>query len=237
MKSEKLRLDRFLSSSSALSRKQAQQAIRDNQVRVDGQLVGDPAAKVSGDSTVTFRDERVAARKRQYFMMNKPAGYICAASDDRHPTVLTLLHVPFQEELHFAGRLDLDTTGLVLITDDGAWSHRITSPRWKCSKRYLVSLENPLSAAARMKLEQGVLLKSEKKPTRPALVEILSAGRVGITVQEGRYHQVKRMFAAVGNRVLSLHRASIGNIILDAELAEGEYRPLSREEIGSVENH
>ncbi|WP_049097636.1 16S rRNA pseudouridine(516) synthase RsuA, partial [Klebsiella michiganensis] len=135
---------------------------------------------------------------------------------------------------HAAGRLDIDTTGLVLMTDDGQWSHRITSPRHHCEKTYLVTLENPLDESTAEQFAKGVQLHNEKDLTKPAVLEVVTPTEVRLTISEGRYHQVKRMFAAVGNHVVGLHRERIGDIALDASLAPGEYRPLTAEEIASV---
>lgn len=132
------------------------------------------------------------------------------------------------------GRLDIDTTGLVLLTDDGQWSHRITSPRHHCEKTYHVTLESPVSSEITEKFAQGIELRGDKEQTRPAVMEIITPTEVLLTISEGRYHQVKRMFAAMGNHVVALHRRQIGEIVLDESLEPGEYRELSREEIDSV---
>ena len=170
----------------------------------------------------------------RYFMLNKPQGYVCSTEDPDHPTVLYFLDEPVAYKLHAAGRLDIDTTGLVLMTDDGQWSHRITSPRHHCEKTYLVTLENPLSADTAEQFAKGVQLHNEKDLTKPAVLEEVTPTEVRLTISEGRYHQVKRMFAAVGNRVVGLHRERIGEIALDPTLEPGEYRPLTEEEIASV---
>jgi 16S rRNA pseudouridine516 synthase len=131
------------------------------------------------------------------------------------------------------GRLDIDATGLVLITDDGDWSHRVTSPRHKVPKSYRVTLENPLSEEAAASLRAGVALRNEPRRCAPAELERLADNVWRVTITEGKYHQVKRMFAAVGNRVLALHRERIGNVALDPELAPGEHRPLTADEIAA----
>ena len=167
-------------------------------------------------------------------MLNKPEGYVCSTDDPDHPTVLYFLDEPVAHKLHAAGRLDIDTTGLVLMTDDGQWSHRITSPRHHCEKTYRVTLESPVSDDTAEQFAKGVQLHNEKDLTKPAVLEILTPTDVRLTISEGRYHQVKRMFAAVGNHVVGLHRERIGAIELDPDLAPGEYRPLTEEEIASV---
>jgi 16S rRNA pseudouridine516 synthase len=170
----------------------------------------------------------------RYFMLNKPEGYVCSTDDPDHPTVLYFLDEPVAHKLHAAGRLDIDTTGLVLMTDDGQWSHRITSPRHHCEKTYLVTLESPVSDDTAEHFAKGVQLHNEKDLTKPAVLEVITPTEVRLTISEGRYHQVKRMFAAVGNHVVGLHRERIGAIELDPDLAPGEYRPLTEEEIASV---
>ncbi|QEH17467.1 pseudouridine synthase [Histophilus somni] len=128
-------------------------------------------------------------------------------------------------------RLDVDTTGLVLLTDDGQWSHRVTSPKHRCDKTYLVTLADPVEDFYQAEIEKGILLRSEKTPTKPATLEILDDYNVNLTISEGRYHQVKRMLAALGNKVVDLHRWKIGAIMLDDNLSDGEFRPLSEAEI------
>jgi len=132
--------------------------------------------------------------------------------------------------VHIVGRLDRDTTGLLLLTDDGEWSHRITSPRHGCAKSYLAELADPLPPDAARRFEEGLMLRGEKSRTRPARLQRLAERKVRVTLHEGRYHQVRRMFAALGNRVLSLHRESVGALGLDPALAPGAWRPLSETE-------
>ncbi len=229
-----MRLDRFLSSSTSLSRAEAQRAIRSGRVVVDGLAVRDPGFHVQSTSRVEMGGQSVTERGPRYFMLHKPTGYVCATRDDEHPTALELLKGEGKEGLHFAGRLDIDATGLVLITDDGDWSHRVSSPRRKCAKTYRVTLAEALTDSAVEVLAAGVLLKGEKRPTSPTVVEPLAARECRLTITEGKYHQVKRMFAAVGNRVIALHRERIGGVVLDPDLAPGQWRPLSAGEIAAA---
>lgn len=229
-----IRLDRFLSNNSSLTRSEAQRAIRAGRVRVDGIPVNDPAFKVGEGTSVQYEDAELGKRQPRYFMLNKPAGVVCATRDGEHRTVLDLIPCDEREGLHPVGRLDKDTTGLVILTDDGDWSHRVTSPRRDCAKVYRVGLAEPLPESARRVLEQGIELRGERRPTLPAKVETLGMLEVRLTIQEGKYHQVKRMLAAVGNRVVSLHRERIGPIPLDPALAPGEYRSLSEQEVDAI---
>ena len=229
-----MRLDRYLAVNSELSRSQAQRAIRAGRVQVNGEPVTDVACRV-GDRVEIKCDGVVINQCRpRYFMLNKPVGVVCATRDDSHRTVLDLIKPEDRAGLHMAGRLDIDTTGLVLLTDDGEWSHRVASPRKRCPKSYLAQLADALTLEGERMLQGGVALRNEKRPTMSAVVERLGAREIRLTIHEGKYHQVKRMFAAVGNRVTSLHRERIGDISLDPELEPGDYRPLRPEEINSV---
>lgn len=229
-----LRIDRFLGNAAGLTRTQAQRAVRAGDVCVDGTPVRDPSLHVTTAQTVTLSGRPVVIPGPRYLMLNKPAGYVSVTEDGAHPTVLDLIAESYRHTLHAAGRLDLDTTGLVLLTDDGAWSHRITSPRRKCAKRYRVTLAEPIDEASATKLAAGVLLHGEPRATQPAHVEIIGPTEVWLTITEGRYHQVKRMVAAVGNHVVALHRDRIGPVELDLALAPGEYRALTPDEIAAL---
>jgi len=228
-----MRLDRYLSHATGLTRSQAQRAIRGGEVTVDGAPVRDPGFHVAEAAAVAFDAGAVAPPHARYLMLHKPAGYVCAARDDRDPTVLGLIDLPRAETLHIAGRLDLDTTGLVLLTDDGAWSHRVTAPRHKFPKTYYVELAAPLTDEARAQLARGVFLHEEKRRCLPALVQPVTTQACRLIITEGKYHQVKRMFAAVGNHVTALHRERIGAVVLDPDLPEGGYRELTTEERAS----
>jgi 16S rRNA pseudouridine516 synthase len=231
-----MRLDKFLAQQLGVSRAIALRELRNKRVTVDGEIVKTGALKLEPQQRVEFDGnllEQITGPR--YFMLNKPQGYVCSTDDPDHPTVLYFLEEPVAYKLHAAGRLDIDTTGLVLMTDDGQWSHRITSPKHHCEKTYLVTLEQPLADDTAAQFTAGVQLHNEESLTKPAVLEQLEDCVVRLTISEGRYHQVKRMFAAVGNRVVELHRERIGEIALDEELEPGEYRPLTVEEIASVD--
>ncbi|AJZ90298.1 Ribosomal small subunit pseudouridine synthase A [Beauveria bassiana D1-5] len=230
-----MRLDKFISQQLGISRAISGREIRANRVTIDGEVVRDASFKLLPEHQVAFDDNPLTQQHGpRYFMLNKPQGYVCSTDDPDHPTVLYFLDVPVAHKLHAAGRLDIDTTGLVLMTDDGQWSHRITSPRHHCEKTYLVTLESPVEEGTAEHFAKGVQLHNEKDLTKPAVLEVITPTEVRLTISEGRYHQVKRMFAAVGNHVVGLHRERIGDIALDPELAPGEYRPLTEQEIASV---
>ncbi|WP_421869595.1 pseudouridine synthase [Motiliproteus sp.] len=231
-----MRLDKFVSQASGLSRKQVQKLIRKGEVSVDGESCRDGATKVTAQQTVCLDDEPLQLRGPVYLMLNKPLGVVCSTEDFDHETVLDLLPYELQEGVHPAGRLDIDTSGLVLLTDDGQWSHRVTAPKRGAAKqgvfkRYRVELAEPLCDEAEQRLDEGLMLRGETKPTLPAKLQRLSSTEVLIEIQEGRYHQVKRMFAVLGNRVVGLHREAIGALALDPKLEPGQYRALETHEI------
>ncbi len=226
-----MRLDRFVSQSSGLSRSAVRRLLRCGAVSVDGNVVTAADTAVNGNSRVELDGRPLAAPGFRYFMLNKPAGVVSATEDARHPTVVSLLDEPHRDMLHPVGRLDIDTTGLVLLTDDGQWSHGITAPRRHQDKRYRAILAEPLTDEAAARFRTGLLLRGETRPTLPAELEAVAPTVVRVTLREGRYHQVKRMFAALGNRVLTLHREAIGGVALDPVLEPGQYRALSAGEI------
>lgn len=229
-----MRLDKFIAEQTGLTRSQAAKALKSGVVSVNEEIEKSGARKVSAEDIIRYEGELLEwLEGGQYFMLYKPQGYVCSHDDGEYPTVFQFFDYPLMNKLHTAGRLDVDTTGLVLLTDDGQWSHRITSPKHHCEKTYLVTLADPVEAFYAQQLAEGILLRGEKEPCLPAKMEILDDYNVNLTISEGRYHQVKRMFAALGNKVEALHRWRIGDIVLDESLEEGEYRTLSDEEIGS----
>ncbi|MFK0573320.1 16S rRNA pseudouridine(516) synthase RsuA [Endozoicomonas sp.] len=233
-----MRLDKYLSESTELSRANGKKCLHRGEVTCDGIVVKNSAFKVPEGCDVRLLGEPIKVRGLRYIMLNKPEGTLCSNVDEVYPSVLSLLDIPKAYSLHIAGRLDADTTGLVLITDDGQWSHRQASPVKACGKRYRVLLADPLAEAQIPDIiEQfasGIALRNEKSLTRPALLEVMTPSEVLLTITEGKYHQVKRMFAALGNRVVGLHREQVGVIALDSSLRPGEWRYLTRDEVLSV---
>lgn len=228
-----MRLDKFLAENTGLTRSQAAKELKAGLVTVNGEIVKSGAVKISEQDEICYDGEQLTwVEDGVYFMLNKPQGCVCSHDETDYPSVYQFFDYPLSTRLHTAGRLDADTTGLVLLTDDGKWSHRITSPKHHCEKTYLVTLADPVEDFYTEKLQEGILLRGEKTPTLPAELEILDDYNVNLTISEGRYHQVKRMFAALGNKVVALHRWRIGNIVLDETLEEGEFRLLSEQEIG-----
>jgi 16S rRNA pseudouridine516 synthase len=229
-----MRLDRLLSHSSGLSRTQVKVRLHNDAVEVDGMPVRNSALMVEPAQHITLEGVDVPWPRDHYVMLHKPAGYVCATEDAEHPLVASLVEQPWAETLHSAGRLDADTTGLVLLTSDGKWSHALTSPRRACVKTYWVGLKHPLEADLVQRFAAGLMLNGEKKPTLPAVLEMIDSHHARVKIQEGRYHQVKRMFAACGNRVESLHREAIGGLPLDSNLASGQWRELTAAEVAQV---
>ena len=229
-----MRLDKYICQNTDLTRSLAKKAISSGQVSVNLECVKNTAFKVNISDKVFYFDEQISTLGHRYLMLNKPLGYICSTQDEVHPSVLNLIDIDKRDRLHIVGRLDVDTTGLVLITDDGQWSHRITSPKKNCQKSYQVDLAENIDADIIKLFKKGLLLKNEIKPTLPAQLILQSKQKALLSIQEGRYHQVKRMFAAVGNHVEALHRVSIGTITLDAQLGECEWRYLTEDEITSM---
>lgn len=227
-----MRLDKYVAQTSELSRALVKIALRHKRISVNGVCSKDASVMIGAEDVVTLDGTVLTLTGLRYFMLHKPVGYICATTDAMHATVLDLLDEPNKHTLHIAGRLDIDTTGLVLITDDGQWSHRVTSPRRECEKAYMATLAAPLISDAEVQFQAGIQLHHEKHLTKPARLERLDDNNVRLSICEGKYHQVKRMFAALNNRVLALHRERIGTIAL-GDLAEGSYRALSAEEVAA----
>ncbi|MCB5226440.1 16S rRNA pseudouridine(516) synthase RsuA [Alishewanella sp. 16-MA] len=226
-----MRLDKFICDCTGLTRSQAGKNIRQGLVTVNGEVVKQAARQVLAADSVTLDDQPLQLIGLRYFMLHKPAGYICANDDPEHPTVFSLLDEPLVERLHSVGRLDLDTTGLLLLTDDGQWSHRLTAPKHHVPKTYRVWTADPIPTEAIAQFAEGIMLRNEKDATKPAELVIVDECEALLTIHEGRYHQVKRMFAALGNKVEQLHREQIGGLALPDDLAEGEYRELTTEEM------
>jgi len=225
-----MRLDKYLATHSEASRTLAKMAIKSGRVEVNGEVIKDQGKKLKPDDVVCINGRELVESNEVYLVMNKQAGIICATQDEEQDTVLDFLDSYTHKELHIAGRLDKDTTGLVLITSDGKWSHRVTSPNYECEKVYQLEAILPIQESYIEEFSNGILLRDEVKPTKPAKLEITGENTAKLTLTEGKYHQVKRMFGAMGNRVTKLHRESVGGVSL-GELGEGEFRELTEEEI------
>lgn len=228
------RLDKFVATQGVVTRSEAQRLIRTGQVSVDGALVRDPAAKVRPESqAISVAGRPVDYKAHVYIMLNKPAGVLSASRDPRAPTVVELVPEAWRRKGLFpAGRLDKDTHGLLILTDDGDFAHRMLSPKKAIFKRYLAVVDGPVEPADIKAFEEGTSLGDGTR-LLPAKCRILRPGAqplVEMSICEGRYHQIKRMFGGIGRHVLWLKRCAIGSLELDEQLAEGGCRELTAEE-------
>ena len=225
-----MRLDRFLSQTGAATRSEATKLIRASRVTVNGAAVRDPAMHIDPETaSVTLSGVPLTFRRYTYVMLNKPAGYV-SSTEDRGRIVLELLPVELRRARLFpCGRLDIDTVGFLLLTNDGQLAHELLSPRHHVDKVYRFSCDPPIGEAQRRRLETGVDIGD--CVTAPAAVTLDSGGASGeITLREGKFHQIKRMFAACGSSITSLERVCFGGVPLDGSLARGEFRLLTPEE-------
>lgn len=250
-----IRLDRFLTEQNIASRSESKNLCKKGLVRVNGSVCKDSAVKINPDSdVVTVNGTQVCVKAKRCYMLNKPADYVSAVTDETAPTVISLMHEADRMEFFPVGRLDKDSEGLLLLTNDGVLCHELTSPRKHVSKTYEVWITGHLSAQETENLQSGTDIGDEK-PCLPAKIlvkeevgayaltasqkaklpkdtpDTIPASRVWITITEGRFHQVKRMFHANRHEVFFLKRLAIGALALDESLQPGEYRLLTDEEI------
>ena len=229
MKSTTSRIDRFISQNTAFSISDTRRLIAQRRIYLDGDVAHSVQQPVTEFTHVLLDGSCLKNNTPVYIMLNKPKGVVCATKDTSHSTVLDLIQHPQKNELHIAGRLDFNTTGLVLLTNDGAWSRRISLPETKLAKTYEVTLSKPLSSEYVAVFQEGLYFAYENITTQPAVLEILSKYTARLSLTEGKYHQVKRMFGFFQNEVVALHRVSVGHICLD-ELELGRSRPLTVKE-------
>ena len=229
-----MRLDKFLCDTAGLTRTEAKNAVKKGQIAVNGQVqkAADFKVKETTD-TVTFQGKPLSYAAFHYYMLHKPAGVITATEDKKESTVMDILREEKVKNLFPVGRLDKDTEGLLLVTDDGELAHNLLSPKKHVDKEYLVKVRDSISEEDCRKLSEGVDIGDEK-PTAPAKVERVAEKEILLTIREGRFHQVKRMLQAVGNEVLYLKRLSMGSLRLPEDLEKGAYRPLLEEELYKI---
>lgn len=227
-----MKLARFLYHQTPYGKYEVRRMIAAGRVYVDGKQERDGQRQVGDFSKITLDEVILSNRLPVYLMLNKPAGYLSATIDHEHPTVMELIDA--NDDLHIAGRLDRASTGLLLLTNDGKWSRRLTEPKEGVAKVYQVTTAESISVGTAEQFRQGIYFAYEDLTTQAADLEILSSQSAKVTIYEGRYHQIKRMFHAVGNRVTSLHRLSIGSIQLDQALEPGNYRALTQGEVESA---
>ena len=228
---KKFRLDRFISIKAGVAKSDVRLLLAQKRIFVDEHIATDVSQPIDQFSHVVLDDQVLQNNIRRYYMLNKPIGIVSATKDDQHTTVMDLFKEEDTADLHIVGRLDLNSSGLLLLTNDGDWSRALMSPENKVSKVYEVTLENPITHDYIQAFAEGMYFSYEDITTKPAHIEILSEHVARVTLEEGRYHQIKRMFGRFRNPVLALHRVSIGEIKLDEYLAPGEYRVLRENEI------
>ena len=231
-----MRLDKFLSKATELSRKDCKKILHAGEVTVNGEVVKDSSLHIDevGDDIEWAGEPLSVAMGNRYLLLYKPEGFECTLKPKEWPIVTDLIDVPQLASLRIAGRLDVDTTGALLLSDDGGFLHRVTSPKHHVAKVYELTLAEPMTEAqqafAIQELAKGIMLEDEYDKTKPAELSFSDATHAKLVLTEGKYHQVKRMMGYFGNKVIELHRASIGNITL-AGLEKGESRFLTAEEI------
>ncbi len=232
------RLDRFISECCQINRKSVRLLVAQKRITVDGVIAEDVAQAVDTFSHICFDGDVLQHNKAHYIMLHKPIGVVCATKDEKHRTVIDLLGEQWsqaeKESLHIVGRLDLNTSGLVLLTNDSRWSEKLTSPKHKVEKSYQVTLAKPLNAEYINVFAQGMYFSYEDITTQPVTLTILSTYVANVVLTEGRYHQIKRMFGRFRNPVIALHRQAIGKLILDDSLTVGESRSLVDAEVINI---
>lgn len=228
-----MRIDKFVSEQAMISRSDAKLMIKKGRILVNGKSISSADAKLDPEKdVVTIDGKEIAYRQFMYIMLNKPDGVVCATRDGLSSTVLELLPKEFRRKGLFpAGRLDKDTEGFVFITDDGALAHKMLSPKNHVEKEYVVTLEKPAEKHYIELFASGMTIDGDEKCLPAKLIFTDNPNVVRLVLHEGKYHQVKRMMAAAGNRVIHLKRIRMGGIELDAALGSGECREITREEL------
>lgn len=231
------RLDRHLAQHLSIKRSDVRLLLAQGRVDVDGSKATEASQIISRFSTVRCDGDITQALTPRYVMLNKPAGVVSATKDPNHRTVIDLLTQTWRDQLHIVGRLDFNSTGLMLLTNDGAWSKRLSLPATKLRKRYRVCVEQPLCQSHIEAFREGLYFAYEDLVTRPAELILIDTHNAEVELIEGRYHQIKRMFGHFNNKVLSIHRSAVGPIALDSELAPGQSRSLTAQELHLLQSH
>ncbi len=226
-------LEKILQSQGFGSRKFCRNLVLEHHVEIGGTICNDPGEFFETDNLFfSINGQQWEYRQKLYVVLNKPAGYECSHQPQHHPSVFSLFPAPFiQRGLQCVGRLDQDTTGMLLLSDDGDFIHRYTSPRKKVSKIYEITTSSPFTQNQLDRLENGVQLRDKKNITKAQECQLINAYHVRLVIAEGKYHQVKRMIAAAGNRVEKLHRSAIGGLVLEDSLATGHWRWLDENDL------
>jgi 16S rRNA pseudouridine516 synthase len=242
------RLDRFISKSCQISLRQVKPLLAQRQICVDGQWVADAALQIDGFSTISCQGQLLQERQRVYRMLHKPVGVVSATEDPIHRTVIDLMDGPAIPGLHLAGRLDLNSTGLMLLTNDGRWSKRLSAPDTQVAKYYRVGVTHPITPDCIQAFANGMYFEFEDSTTAPVILTLVSDRVADLVLTEGKYHQIKRMFGRFRNPVRTLHRYRIGALYLnggpyavragplETDLAEGQWRDLTGSELNLFED-
>lgn len=234
MEKYKERIDKIIASTGLMSRKEVKKAASHKRIALNGKTVTDCSVKATEKDNLTLDKKSITYNKYIYIMLNKPKGYVCSTDDPKSPIVNLLLSEQLQKAKLFSiGRLDKDTTGLVILTNDGALTHNLLSPSKHVDKKYYYCCKSELSGEDIKKLTDGITLEDGTQ-CKPARLEPAGETDGYITISEGKYHQIKRMFAAVGNGITDLERVSIGAVTLDNALKYAEYRHLTEDELAAL---
>ena len=231
MATKRSRLDRYLSSALRINRKDVKPLLAAGRIRVNGEIARDSDLLINQFASVIVDDMALPCVRPHYLMLNKPAGILSATKDASQSTVFALLDASLHAGLHIVGRLDKNSTGLLLLTNDGEWSRGLMAPDKHVEKTYIVDVKHVISPECVAAFTRGIHFPFEDIVTRPARLEVLAPRLARITLTEGRYHQIKRMFGRFRNPVLRLHRTQIGAIALDPALTPGTYRALHPSEL------
>lgn len=231
---QKSRLDKFLTSALSLGKREVKVLLAQKKVEVDNDVINDAAYQINKFSRVKVNGTILQNQQPIYIMLNKPIGVVSATKDNVHKTVIDLLICLDKNDLHIVGRLDLNTSGLMLLTNDSRWSERLTLPESKVPKTYQVTLQNRLNSDYIDAFQQGMYFEFEDITTQPAHLTLLSDYVAQVTLMEGKYHQIKRMFGRFRNPVVKLHRSQIGALLLDESLEAGQSRELTQNEVNNI---
>ena len=230
-----MRIDKFLIKTGIGNKKQVKTHLKNKQICVEDKVITNESFQVSESSNVYYKENnelrKLTYEEYIYLMLHKPKNYVCATVDNLHKTVLELITEHKERDLHIVGRLDIDTEGLLLITDDGTFTHKVTSPKSNITKKYYVEYEGTLISDATDQVQKGILL-DDGEYTKPGSLEVMPDNKSYITISEGKFHQVKKMFSALGTKVIYLKRVQIGDLVLDIDL--GQYRKLTQEDINKI---
>jgi 16S rRNA pseudouridine516 synthase len=237
MQTKSFRIDRFISKRCKINRRDIKLMLAQGRIVINGEVIREITTIVEEFDHVVLDNELLQNKQAIYIMMNKPIGVVSATKDELHKTVIDLLPDALNgDDLHIVGRLDLNSTGLLLLTNDSRWSRKLMSPEAKVNKVYQVTLEHDVTEDIISVFAEGMYFSFEQITTQPAQLTMLTNKVAEVVLTEGKYHQIKRMFGRFRNPVLALHRSSVGNCLLDENLQVGESRALTFEEVNAIFN-